>query len=52
MDQTTGHDAPCLEASQALQASVIAPAGAAAVQQKALVLQAASAAGIARQACG
>ena len=52
MEQTSRRDAPCLEASQALHASVIAPVGAAAVQQKALAPQAAAAAGIARQACG
>jgi hypothetical protein len=52
MEQTTMRDAPCLEASQALKAPVIALAGAAVVQQRALTAQAAAAAGIARQACG
>jgi hypothetical protein len=40
MDQTTMRSAPCLEASQALHARLITPAGAAAVQQKALAAQA------------
>ena len=52
MEQTPRRDAPCLEASQALHAPVIAPAGAVAVQQQGLAAQAAAAAGIARQACG
>jgi hypothetical protein len=39
-------DVPCLEASQTLHAPVIAPAGAAAVQQKALAAQAAAVAGM------
>jgi hypothetical protein len=43
MGQTPRRDAPFREASQALQAPVIAPAGAAAVQQKALAAQTAAA---------
>jgi hypothetical protein len=46
MKQTPRCDAPCLEASQALHAAVIAPAGAVAVQQQALAAQAAAVAGI------
>jgi hypothetical protein len=38
--------APCCEASRAVHAPVIVPAGAAAVQQQSLVAQAAEAAGI------
>jgi len=52
MGQTPRCDAPFLRISQALRAPVIAPAGAVAVQQKEPAAQAASAAGIARQACG
>jgi hypothetical protein len=51
MDQTTMRSAPCCEASRALHAAVIIPAGAAAVQQRSLVAQAAGAACIARQSC-
>jgi hypothetical protein len=47
MDQTTMRSAPCCEASRALHAPVIVPAGAAAVQQQSLVAQAAEAAGVA-----
>jgi hypothetical protein len=50
MDQTIMRSAPCCEASRALYAAVIIPAGAVAVQQV-LVAQAAGAAGIPRQSC-
>ena len=48
MEQTTRRDAPCWEASQGLQAPLITPAGAAAVQQQALSGQTVAAAGIAK----
>lgn len=46
MDQTTMRSALCCEVSRALHAAAIAPAGAAAVQQKVLAAQAAAASGI------
>jgi hypothetical protein len=52
MEQTPWRDASCLGISQALRAPVIAPAGAVVVRQKGPAAQVASAAGIARQACG